>query len=71
MNVDYLEFGREIMSHPPKDPHTDLYTLAVRNILKDPTIVLTPEQRRQCKLAAYGSMYGMGSQSFLEALKTD
>lgn len=70
VTIDYHKYQKAVlrlMENP--QPGTDLYIEAAREASGQPDLELTPEQRRQCKQAAYASIYGMSGQRFIEVLQ--
>lgn len=73
LNLDYHKFAAAVkrLSSVPLQPGVDVFTEAAREAAEQPNLVLTPEQRRQCKQAAYHIIYGASGESFIEALRRD
>lgn len=71
MVLDFQKYTEAVarMMKDPKMEGYDIYTMAAREVSGDPTLVLTKEQRNQCKMAAYGTIYSISGEAFAEALK--
>ena len=69
LSIDLLRFTealREVILNPVDEVDTD--TAAARKATGLPNLDLTPEQRRQCKQAGFGAIYGIGTEALMKAL---
>jgi len=68
--LDFVEYGEAVQFYLRNPvPGVDIYTAAARKVSGVPDLVLTKEQRRQCKQASFFIVYGGTPESFMGALK--
>lgn len=69
--IDYHKFVdalKHCVKHPEEFVGQDVYTMAVRIATGIPDLVLTPDQRKQVKLAGHATLYGASGADILHML---
>lgn len=71
MVLDFLRYNEVVarMMMDPKMEGFDIYTMAAREVLGDPTLILTKEQRNACKQAVHTSVWAGSGESFKKLLR--